>query len=45
MTPAAMFAREAIRRTMPGASESQVILKWIEVTYARNPRQPLRPHE
>ncbi len=40
-----MFAasREAIRRTMPGASESPVILKWIEVTYGKELAERVAP--
>lgn len=28
-------SREAIRATMPGASEQQVILRWIELVYGK----------
>lgn len=37
------LSREAIRRTMPGASESQVILKWIEVTYGKELAERVAP--
>ena len=27
------LSRQAVRETMPGASESDVLLRWIELTY------------
>lgn len=30
------WSRDAIRATMPGAPESQVILRWIEMVYGKN---------
>ncbi|MFY9343301.1 MAG: hypothetical protein WAT39_12470 [Planctomycetota bacterium] len=37
------LSRQAIRMTMPGAIESQVILKWIEVTYGKDLAERIAP--
>lgn len=36
LTHAALtWSRRAVRRTMPGATETEVLLRWIELTYGR----------
>jgi hypothetical protein len=37
------LSRQAIRETMPGATESQVILKWIELTYGEELARRVAP--
>lgn len=37
------LSRQAIRDVMPGASEQQVILRWIELTYGRDLAQRIAP--
>jgi hypothetical protein len=37
------LSREAIRRTMPGASEQQVILRWIELVYGKELARRVEP--
>ncbi len=36
-------SREAIRATMPGASEQQVILRWIELVYGKQQAAAVAP--
>ncbi|MEO6594731.1 MAG: hypothetical protein ABIP94_08250 [Planctomycetota bacterium] len=37
------LSRHAIRETMPSASEQQVILRWIELTYGKELAQRVAP--
>ncbi len=37
-------SREAIRAAMPGATEQQVILRWIELVYGRDLAAAVAPH-
>jgi len=37
------LSRQAIRATMPRASEQQVILRWIELTYGKELAQRVAP--
>jgi hypothetical protein len=37
------WSRRAVRETMPGAAEADVLLRWIELTYGRELAERLRP--
>lgn len=37
------WSRQAVRETMPGAAEDDVLLRWIEVTYGHELAARLRP--
>jgi hypothetical protein len=37
------LSRQAIRETMPDASEQQVILRWIELTYGKDLARRVAP--
>jgi hypothetical protein len=37
------LSRQAIRETMPGATEQQVILRWIELVYGRELARRVAP--
>lgn len=37
------WSRRAVRETMPGAPESDVLLRWIELVYGRELAERLRP--
>jgi hypothetical protein len=38
------LSRQAIRIAMPFAGESEVILRWIEITYGMDIADRIRPH-
>lgn len=37
------WSRAALRELMPGASEGEVVLRWIEVVYGRELAERVRP--